>query len=826
MRGSNADDGTQAIADRGAEPGEATGSTRGQFTIEARRVLELAEGWVGEGDGAIGAEHLVLGLLDDPGHLLADGLEAVTGLESGSARAAVQAALGYRAGPRRLAGDGPRDHAEEAAAVLRAAALLARDTGASAVAPAHLALALVDDLPPRLEASLGLSRLDGSLGRLQAVLARAVVAAAVDHRADSAAHAAPWLPPFLPSDDLTAATEAGRITPAVPMPRVAGQPDPFDRLARALHRRVGGHALITGLRGVGKTAAVRELARRAATGAIPFLKRRRFLWVDARNVAPDQSGGCLAAIFHKVGDESDVVLCLDGLGALLRGPGGTSHAAAFRTLLDGSSVRVVGLLNRWEYVDLVSGDPEALEPFTRVDLEEPTEEVAEVIAYRAALELAGDYDLEIGREVARKAVTLSSSFLLGERLPAKAVKILRRACDELDYERAQLGRARRGVTEGDIVRVVGDLTGLSEATLAGEGGDADLETALTMAVVGQADAVRVVADELALIKAGLAEPGKPASVLLFAGMTGVGKTELAKRLAELYSTSKRLQTYSMGNYLESHTVSGIIGVPPGYVGHEAGGRLINELNADPHAVFLLDEAEKCHPNVWKPFLNLFDEGWIVDAKGVKAHADRAIFILTTNAGDDAIAQMSRTGSTDEAIEAHVKSTLARVRQERSGQPVFPPQFLARIKRVVIFRPLDEGAMIAIATKIVARVAAVWAQRRDKDLAVAADLVAWIGRLSFRLNEASGGKEGGRIVRKLVAELIEGPVQRAAARQAVEYNRARTITVRAAEPEPEPIAATATATETANPAEPDLMTRPTLIIEFGPDPAPDAASPAG
>jgi ATP-dependent Clp protease ATP-binding subunit ClpA len=126
-------------------------------------------------------------------------------------------------------------------------------------------------------------------------------------------------------------------------------------------------------------------------------------------------------------------------------------------------------------------------------------------------------------------------------------------------------------------------------------------------------------------------------VLLFAGMTGVGKTELAKRIAELYSTSKRLTTYAMGNFTEPHSVSGIIGVPPGYVGHEDGGRLINELNADPYSVFLLDEAEKCHPNVWKPFLNLFDEGWIMGHRGVKAHADRAIFILTTNAGDKTIA---------------------------------------------------------------------------------------------------------------------------------------------------------------------------------------------
>src|SRR5690606_11550156 len=149
-------------------------------------------------------------------------------------------------------------------------------------------------------------------------------------------------------------------------------------------------------------------------------------------------------------------------------------------------------------------------------------------------------------------------------------------------------------------------TGVPVETLSGDGGSADYEAALKASVVGQTEAVEVVATELKLIKAGLTEPDRPASVLLFAGMTGVGKTELAKALAWLYSPMGRLHVYSMGNFTKPHTVSGIIGVPPGYVCHDHGGRLVNELNADPYAVFLLDEAEKAHPNMWKPFLNLFD----------------------------------------------------------------------------------------------------------------------------------------------------------------------------------------------------------------------------
>src|SRR4029077_20166302 len=171
----------------------------------------------------------------------------------------------------------------------------------------------------------------------------------------------------------------------------------------------------------------------------------------------------------------------------------------------------------------------------------------------------------------------------------------------------------------------------------------DYEQGLREVIFGQDHAVRAVATELGLIKAGMTDPNKPASVMLLLGQTGTGKTEMAKALARFYSTSKRLKTYTLGNCVEPHSVSTIIGVPPGYVGTDQGGRLINELNADPYCVFLLDEADKAHPDVLQPFLNLFDEGWVCDQRGVKGYADKSIFILTTNVGQRMIADMVQQG---------------------------------------------------------------------------------------------------------------------------------------------------------------------------------------
>jgi energy-coupling factor transporter ATP-binding protein EcfA2 len=328
---------------------------------------------------------------------------------------------------------------------------------------------------------------------------------------------------------------------------------------------------------------------------------------------------------------------------------------------------------------------------------------------------------------------------------------------------------------------------------------------LGAAVVGQPRAVAAAASQLDSIKSGLPEPGKPASVMLFAGLTGVGKTELAKTLARFYSSSKRLQTYTMANFTQPHSVSGIVGVPPGYVGHEQGGRLINELNSDPYGVFLLDEAEKAHPDIWKLFLNLFDEAWIVDQRAVKAFADRAIFILTTNIGADIIAQRSRAGVPMEQVVVEVREELSKVRHHESNQLVFPPEFLARIHQIVVFNPLEEDALRAICTMAVDRMADEWLAKRDKRLVVPETLVTHIARQGHAADVRSGFKEGGRIIRKLIGELVRDRVLAEARARKAEYEDANLIELRFLP---------------AGPASPsDLTPSAKVVVHFATEPAP-------
>lgn len=543
----------------------------------------------------------------------------------------------------------------------------------------------------------------------------------------------------------------------------------FDRLARSLHSAARPHVLITGERGVGKTTLVKGFAHHATTGRYPFLANHQFLWIDCQNVGPEDSRACLETILAaSVETEGPVVLCLDGFDALLVRDNGGSNKPLIRAVAARGDVTIIGILSKWACDDLISGDVAMLDLFSRIELAEPSEESTRKVTTFAADALHHRFGVTINGEIIDRCVTLASNYLLNERHPAKSIKLLTSICENLRFERDVLGHKRAEVEPADLFRAIAQRTGIPEATLTGNTGVADYQAALSASIVGQHRALAAVATDLQLIKAGLTEPNKPATVLLFAGMTGVGKTELAKRVAELYSGSGRLNTYTMGNFTEPHTVSGIIGVPPGYVGHDAGGRLINELNADPYSVFLLDEAEKAHPNVWKPFLNLFDEGWIVDQRGVKAYADRAIFILTTNAGDKHIAQMTCTGKLEDEIIERVKQTLSRIRQERSAQPVFTPQFLARMRRIVVFGTLDEAAMIDIARIQIARMQSLWMRKREKQVIVPEQLIRYLGEEAHRRNEKANGQAGGRIMRKLISDQIEIQIQSAATAQPREY----------------------------------------------------------
>lgn len=549
----------------------------------------------------------------------------------------------------------------------------------------------------------------------------------------------------------------------------------FDSLARALHLRERPHALLVGERGVGKPALLTEFARRAAHDR-GFLGAKHVLAVDCRHTPPDEARARLVAVLEHVCPHPDLVVCLEGLHGLLLPAQRESNRPLLLAALAHARCHIVATLTPREFDDLAPDDPEFAEVFGVVSAPEPEPDTALRLTTHFARGLSERYNVPVDPEAVRQSVVLTANYVLNDQLPAKALAVLTAACEDADYDRRQLGRPRDRVTADDVVRVVSDRTGIPADTLRGVADRTDYVAALGEVVFGQDHAVREVATELGLIKAGMTDPTKPASVMLFLGQTGTGKTELAKALARFYSTSRRLKTYTLGNCVEAHSVATIIGVPPGYVGSDRGGRLVTELNADPYGVFLLDEADKAHPDVLQPFLNLFDEGWVTDQRGTRAHAQKSIFVLTTNVGQRMIADMHKEGKSVEEITTRMKEALGQIRHGKSDRPVFTPEFLARVKRVIVFRPLDGGAMAGIARKQAADLRRSWADGRNKRLDVPDALVEYVGAAARRLDERANGKEGGRVVRKLVAEWIESPLQRAMAADPDGYRRAAAVLI--------------------------------------------------
>jgi ATP-dependent Clp protease ATP-binding subunit ClpC len=619
------------------------------------------------------------------------------------------------------------------------------------------------------------------------------------------------LPPQVAGwEDLTEQARTSQGSGAYPFD---GDPD-YDRLfaavTRALHRRQARHVLLIGERGVGKATVVAELARRAACGQVASLSDLRFIQVDCRHVPPGQGCEQLVALLNHVAPHTGLVVAVDGFARLL-GPGAGGRAILL-SALPHLACRLIALLTPREFEDLFADEPDVGEFFTRIDVGEPDPETALKLLRHYALGLSEKFGLAIDDEAVREAVVLSANYVLNDQLPAKALKALHRACEDLEYERTHLGSQRPSVTAQDVIRVISETSGVPQDTLRGIAEQADYEQGLREWIVGQDHAVREVATELGLIKAGMTDAGKPASVMLFLGQTGTGKTEMAKALARFYSGSRKLKTYTLGNCVEPHSVATIIGVPPGYVGHDQGGRLVNELNADPYCVFLLDEVDKAHPDVLQPFLNLFDEGWVVDQRGVKAYADKAIFILTSNVGQRMIAELVQQGNSPEQIASRMKETLAQIRHPKAERPVFTPEFLARIKRIIVFNSLDQSAMEGIARKQVKELCQGWSGRRGKSLEVPEPLVQYLAERAHQMNHKSSGKEGGRIVRKLISDWLESALQREISRRPAEYRACQVVNLGFVAPEPVP--------------EGTVQPAPMVTVHFRPPASPDATVVSG
>ncbi len=565
--------------------------------------------------------------------------------------------------------------------------------------------------------------------------------------------------------DLSRMAARGRLSPIV------GRVDEMDLVAQVLLRRNKNNPVLLGEAGVGKTAVVEGFAQRLADPSCPEpLQNRRIIELGVGSlVAGTKFRGefeeRLLGIAKEAADNPGVILFFDEIHTLVgAGAGGRDALDASNILkpaLARGELRCVGATTIAEYRRFIEADPALERRFEKVLVDEPTPAEAVEILSHLRPYLESHHQVEILPEALDVAVELTSRHVLDRQLPDKALDAVDQSCARKRLQRYARGPAEAGGPTADPVRVlakdvattVSQWTGIPLAKISGEAAKSllNMEDELKTRVFGQQRAVRAVARTVLTAKAGLAEPDRPLGVFFFTGPTGVGKTHLAKSLAEvLFGDVKRLVRIDMSEYAEAHTVSNLIGAPPGYVGHEREGTLISALRTHPHCIVLFDEVEKAHPKVFDLFLQIFDEGRLQGTHGKSADFTQSVIILTSNIDPRPVHEAVVGFGAEEAAEDEGppdarEALLTRLR----------PELVNRIDEVITFDHLDEASLRRIVHRYVAGIEDLLKPRR---LTLELDAAVYDRLIELGVSDEYGARELRRAVdlhlrQPLAAEIL-------------------------------------------------------------------------
>jgi len=433
------------------------------------------------------------------------------------------------------------------------------------------------------------------------------------------------------SRDLTAMARADKLDPVV------GRDDEIERVVSILARRSKNNPVLVGEPGVGKTAIVEGLAQRIVRGDVPAALRDKK--VLALNLGPLVAGtkyrgefeGRVKRILDEVKRASrDVILFIDELHTLVgagAAEGSLDLSSMIKPELARGELQCVGATTFDEYRKYIESDAALERRFQPVTVEEPTIDQTIAILHGLRPKYSAHHHVTIDDAALEAAATLAARFIADRFLPDKAIDVV---------DEAAATAAMAGVPNVDVARVaavVSRWTGIPQGTItdAQRAGLLALEAQLETRVIGQNAAVRRVAEAVRRARAGLKDPRKPVGGFLFIGPSGVGKTELARALAHaLFGTDDALVRLDLSEFTEAHTISRLLGAPPGYAGHDEPGQLTEPIRRRPYSVVLFDEIEKAHPDVAAILLQILDDGRVTDAKGRAIDFRHAIVVLTSN----------------------------------------------------------------------------------------------------------------------------------------------------------------------------------------------------
>ena len=549
--------------------------------------------------------------------------------------------------------------------------------------------------------------------------------------------------------NLNAVAKKGQIDPLI------GRDFELERTIQVLCRRRKNNPLLVGEAGVGKTAIAEGLAWRIVEGQVPDIIKDSVIY--SLDIGSLLAGTKYRGDFEKrfknilkqLEKEKDAILFIDEIhtiiGAGAASGGQVDAANLIKPLLSSGKLRCIGSTTYQEYSSIFEKERALSRRFQKIDIVEPSLDDATKILMGLKPKYEAHHEVRYTNKALRAAVELSAKYINERHLPDKAIDVI----DEAGARARLVPISRRKKTVGvsDIEAMVAKMARIPEKSLSSSDKEVlqHLDDKMKMLVFGQDDAIDALTEAIKLSRAGLRSDNKPVGSFLFAGPTGVGKTEVTVQLSKLMGIE--LLRFDMSEYGERHSVSRLIGAPPGYVGYDQGGLLTDAVIKHPHAVVLLDEIEKAHPDIFNLLLQVMDNGTLTDNNGRKADFRNVILVMTTNAG----------------VAETVKKSIGLIQQDHSHdamgeiRKVFTPEFRNRLDNIIWFNSLDERVISQVVDKFIVE---LQAQLDSRGVSLEVDEPArdWLAIKGY--DREMGARPMGRVIQEqlkkpLANELLFG-----------------------------------------------------------------------
>jgi ATP-dependent Clp protease ATP-binding subunit ClpA len=538
----------------------------------------------------------------------------------------------------------------------------------------------------------------------------------------------------------------GKIDPLI------GRALEIERTIQILCRRRKNNPLLVGEAGVGKTAIAEGLAKKIVDREVPEVLANCTIYaLDLGSlVAGTKYRGDFEkrfkAVLAQLKKQPDTILFIDEIHTIIgagSASGGVMDASnLIKPVLASGDLRCIGSTTYQEFRGIFEKDRALARRFQKIDIIEPTVEETVQILKGLKSRFEAHHGVRYSMPALRSAVELSAKYINDRHLPDKAIDVIDEAGANVQLQPAS--RRKKNIGVADIENIVAKIARIPPKKVSSSDTEAlkNLDRDLKMVVFGQDEAIDALTSAIRMNRSGLGHEEKPIGSFLFTGPTGVGKTEVTRQLARIMGVD--LIRFDMSEYMERHTVSRLIGAPPGYVGFDQGGLLTEEINKHPHSVLLLDEIEKAHPDVFNLLLQVMDHGTLTDNNGRKADFRNVVLVMTTNAGAEETSRRSIGFTTED----HSSDGLEVLRR------YFTPEFRNRLDAVVQFKSLAPETIANVVDKFLFELEG---QLQDKKVALVVDDEAKLWLAEHGYDPQMGARPMGRVIQNHIKKPLAGEI---------------------------------------------------------------------